>query len=75
MLFLLNKPERFTCTVQQSKAKANKRDINPSYCVNLNFSPRNATVDSDVSRNSISQSQLIFTMYNVLQFLPVKINY
>ena len=34
MLFLLNKPERFTCTVQQSKAKANKRDINPSYCVN-----------------------------------------
>ena len=36
-VFLLNKPERFTCTVQQSKAKANKRDINPSYCVNQLF--------------------------------------
>ena len=30
MLFLLNSPERFICTVQQSKAKANKQYRDPT---------------------------------------------
>ena len=58
MLFLLNSPERFTCTVQQSKAKGNKQG-NP-WLVNV-VTSQLFTHKCD-SRNLISRSQFVFAM-------------